>query len=121
MKHTDFQSLVKEIKQKEYNELYKAIEAHGGHYSWWDEISEDFIEGVEHPIVAVNVNSIFPNPTDVEIRSVSIKHNELVIVGEDKEFGDLVDFLPSDVFAGHLSYVIDLIESTELVDDVAIK
>lgn len=121
MKHSDFRSLINEIKQKEYNELYKAIEAHGGSYSWWNEIDECFIEEVEHPIIAVNVNSMFPNPIDVEIRRVFIERGCLVIVGEDKEYGDLVHFLPGDVFAGHLSYVIDLIEQTETVDDVTIK
>lgn len=117
MKHTDFRSLVHDIKRKEQQELCRALEAHGGSYSWWNAEEEGFVED-EHPIIAVNVNSMFPNPTDIEIRSVSVDNGHLIFVGEDKESGELVDFQAGDVFAGHLGYIIDLIPDSEWVDDV---
>lgn len=119
MKHTDFRSLVHDIKRKEQQELCRALEAHGGSYSWWNSEEDCFVED-DHPIIAVNVNGMFSNPTDVEIRSVSIDNGHLIFVGEDKESGELVDFQAWDVFTGHLSYIIDLIPETELVDDVTI-
>ncbi len=118
MKHTDFRSLVHDIKRKEQQELCRALEAHGGNYSWWDTKEECFVED-EHPIIAVNVNSMFPNPTDVEIRSVSVNNGFLTFVGEDKESGELVSFQPGDVFAGHLSHIIDLIPETKETGDVS--
>lgn len=118
MKHTDFYALVRDIKRKEQQELCRALEAHGGSYSWWNAEKECFKEDEEYPIIAVNVNGIFPNPTDVEIRSVSVDRGFLTFVGEDKENGDLVDFQAWDVFAGHLGYIIDLIPDVDGVDDV---
>lgn len=118
MKHTDFYARVQEIKRKEQQELCRALEAHGGSYSWWNTEEECFKEDEEHPIIAVNVNGIFPNPTDIEIRAVSVDNGFLSFVGEDKENGDLVDFQAWDVFAGHLGYVIDLIPNVNGIDDV---
>lgn len=117
MKHTDFCSLVHDIKCKEQQELCRALEAHGGSYSWWNTEEECFVED-EHPIIAVNVDSMFPNPIDVKIRSVSIDNGHLILIGEDKESGELVDFQAWDVFAGHLGYIIGLIPDSEWVNDV---
>ena len=36
MKHTDFCALARDIKRKEQEELRRALEAHGGSYSWWN-------------------------------------------------------------------------------------
>ena len=120
MKHTDFRSLVHDIKRKEQQELCRALEAHGGSYSWWNTEKEGFVED-EHPIIAVNVNSMFPNPTDVEIRSVSVNNGFLTFVGEDKESGELVDFQAGDVFAGHLGFIIDLIPDADEINDVTMQ
>lgn len=117
MKHTDFRSLVQDIKRKEQQELCRALEAHGGSYSWWNTEEEGFVED-EHPIIAVNVNGMFPNPTDIEIRSVSVDNGHLIFVGEDKESGELVDFQAWDVFAGHLGFIIDLIPDADEINDV---
>lgn len=121
MKHTDFRSLVHDVKRKEQQELCRALEAHGGSYSWWNTEEECFKEDEEHPIIAVNVNGIFPNPTDIEIRAVSVDNGFLSFVGEDKENGDLVDFQAWDVFAGHLGFIIDLLPETDNVQDVTSK
>ena len=112
MKHTDFYSLVEKIKQQEYDELMAAVKAHGGCYKW-DEDSEK-------PIIAVNVDSCCPNPTDIEVCSVSIIDGMLKIDGVDKTEGYPVEFQAGDVFAGHLSYIIDYLSEINDVDDVSV-
>lgn len=61
MKHTDFNSLIKKIKEQERQELIKAVIAHGGYYNWEDE--------EEKPIIAVNIK-YWENPIDVYITHV---------------------------------------------------
>lgn len=119
MKHTDFYSKVEEIKRQEQRELIEALKAHGGSYSWYNEETKEFAD--EYPCIAVNVDGTFPNPTDVIIHSVSIYNNSLHFVGTDKDYGNSVDFEADDVFAGHLSYIIDLIPETNTVDDVTTR
>mgnify|MGYP003269774336 CR=1 FL=1 len=67
----------------------------------------------EYPIIAVNMDSISLNPTDVEIYEVQIVNNVLKIKGRDKESREVVEFEPNDVFAGHLSYIIDYLPGDE--------
>ena len=120
MKHTDFYNKVEEIKRQEQRELIEALKAHGGSYSWYNEDIQEFES--EYPCVAVNLNAINPNPTDVDIRSISInKHDDLCFKGEDKEWGNEVRFCADDVFAGHIAYIIDLIPETDAVNDVTLK
>ena len=120
MKHTDFYNKVKEIKRQEQRELKEALKAHGGRYSWYNEDYEEFVE--EYPCIAVNANTAFPNPTDIDIRAVSVdKDGKLWFEGEDKEWGNEVNFCADDVFAGHLGYIIDLIPETDAVNDVTSK
>lgn len=121
MKHTDFYLEIQKIKKQEQEELVEALKAHGGSYSWYNEETKEFAD--EYPCIAVNVDGTFPNPTDVIIHSVSIDHREhLLFVGEDKKDSwYLVDFEADDVFAGHLSYIIDLIPETNTVDDVTTR
>lgn len=118
MKHTDFYTLVQDIKRKEQEELCKALEAHGGSYSWVNS-EGDYI--TDYPIIAVNVDGICPNPTDVNIHSVYVDNGCLNFVGEDKESGEPIDFKACNVFAGHLSYIIDYIPETDTVKDVTIE
>lgn len=119
MKHTNFRWEIQAMKRHEVAELKLAIKAHGGSYSWWDE-ENGFQDDEDHPIIAVNVTGMFPNPTDVEIRRVEIVNDTLMLVGEDKETGCSVDFTADDIFVGHIGYIIDLIPVTEAVDDVTI-
>lgn len=121
MKHTDWYEQIQTIKRQEQQELIAALRAHGGSYSWYNEETKEFAD--EYPCIAVNVDGTFPNPTDVNIRSVSIDQREhLLFVGEDKEDSwYLVDFEADDVFAGHLSYIIDLIPATDSVNDVTTR
>lgn len=111
MKHTDFYSKIQAIKEQELIELKKAVKAHGGSYKWDDDNSR--------PIIAVNINNCCPNPQDVEIIKVAIVNNVLKIWGEDKEYGYPVDFNVHDVFAGHLSYIIESIPSIGETTDVS--
>jgi hypothetical protein len=109
MKHTNFAKQIIEIKNQEYKELFKAVEAHGNYYEW------DFDRN-EHPIIAVNTR--IPDPMDMEIEKVYIEDGFLYMEGVDKEWGNRIDFEVSDVFAGHLGYVIDCIPETDTVKDV---
>ena len=113
MKHTNFYELVENIKQQEYNELMTAVKAHGGSYKWDDDD--------ERPIIAVNANSCFPNPNDIEVCAISIVDGILKIDGVDKSEGYPIEFQTKDVFAGHLSYIIDYLPAIGRMDDVSSK
>lgn len=113
MKHTDFYKLTKEIKLQEQSELKAALKHLGGSYEW--DIND---EDVEHPIIAVNVDGTHPNPTDVEIYKVQVVNDTLEIKGVEKEWGGEIEFEPNDVFAGHLSYIIDYLPGDEDVSQV---
>lgn len=113
MKHTDFYKLTQEIKLQEQRELKAAIKSLGGSYEW--DIDDD---DVERPIIAVNVDGTFPNPADVEIYKVQVVNDTLEIRGITKEGGDEVYFEPNDVFAGHLSYIIDYLPGDKSVSQV---
>lgn len=110
MKHTDFYSIIKKIKEQERRELINAVIAHGGSYNWEDE--------GEKPIIAVNIK-YWENPTDVYITHVYIIDGNLRIYGEDKESGVPIEIDPSDVFAGHISYIIDMIPETKSTKEVS--
>lgn len=101
MRHTDFFTLVQEIKRREYQELWDAINIHGGSYKF------DLTKDGCFPIIAVNVDSIMPHPCDVRISGVFIRNGELYISGVDNEFGNPVEIIPQCAFAGHLSSIID--------------
>lgn len=114
MKHTDFLAQTRAIKAQEYKELHTAVQAHGGLYEW------DLPEG-NYPIIAVNVESIAPEPMDIDIYKVSIENGILKIYGTDKEYGNDISFKPEDVFTGHLSFIIDYIPPNDSVDDVTCR
>lgn len=111
MEHTDFYALTRRIKQIEYNELRDAIVAHGGSYEW-------NMEAGDYPIIAVNVDSICPNPMDINVTKVYVKNDNVFIEGEGKEYGEHVDFSCEDVFTGHLSYILDLLPETDKIKSV---
>ena len=113
--YSNFQSMIDGIKKQEYLEVKLAVEAHDGYYCW-DVTTDDGC-----PIIAVNVNGFAPNPMDVCISKVAIVNDELVIEGVDKEYGNPVNFKPEDVFAGHLSFIIDYLPATESVTNVSQK
>lgn len=104
MKHTDFYKLIEEIKLQEQCELKAAIKSVGGCYIW------DIYDGeAEYPIIAVNMDSISLNPTDVEIYEVQIVNNVLKIKGRDKESREVVEFEPNDVFEKEGQVFCDMI------------
>lgn len=112
MKHSDFYQKTKAIKEQEYAELYTAIKAHGNCYRW------DLSAETDYPIIAVNVDGIFPNPADICVYKVSIENHALRIYGVDKEYGHEVDIKPEYAFAGHPSFIIDHIIPTNEVEAV---
>lgn len=114
MKHSDYQAKVNELKALEYEELRRAIEAHGGSYEW------DSKSGGSYPIIAINSNKSEPEPQDIEITKVAIVEGCLKISGVDNKYGEPVKFDAGDVFAGHLSFIIDYLPATDEVSDVSI-
>lgn len=114
MKHSDYQAKVNELKALEHEELKRAIEAHGGSYEW------DSENGGSYPIIAINSNKSEPEPQDIEITKVSIVDGQLKISGVDNKYGEPIKFDTDDIFAGHLSFIIDYIPATNEVSDVSI-
>lgn len=110
MKHTDFHSIIRKIKEQERQELINAVIAHGGFYNWEDE--------EEKPIIAANAK-YWESPIDVYITHVYIIDGSLRIYGEDKESGTPVEIDSYDAFAGHISYIIDMIPETESIKEVS--
>ena len=100
MQHTDFFARIRAIKTEEYKELQAAVELHGGIYEW-------DLRNPEHPVIAVNLNGIIPAPADVRIYKVYIRKGMLKLCGVEKEYGEEARFQPEEVFAGHLSTIID--------------
>lgn len=115
MNHTDFYKLNQRIKKQEYDELFLAVQAHGGCYQWAGGDDD------EKPLIAVNPNSISPDPIDVFINKVEIVNGFLEIYGRDKNNDNEVDFGPEDVFTEGLGYIIDCISETDKVSDVTIS
>lgn len=113
MKHTDYQAKVNELKALEREELKRAIEAHGGSYEW------DSENGGSYPIIAINSNKSEPEPQDIEVTRVTIVDGQLKISGVDNKYGEPVKFDTDDIFAGHLSFIIDYISVTDEVSDVS--
>lgn len=112
MKHSDYEAKVNDLKALEYKELRRAIEAHGGSYQW------DSENGGSYPIIAINQNKSEPEPQDVEITKVAIVEGCLKISGVDNKYGEPVVFEVDDIFAGHLSFIIDYIPATDEVSNV---
>lgn len=117
MKHTDFYNVLESIKRQEQKELWKALKAHNGKYSWYK--NGKYSE--QYPIIAVNFDGAFPSPIDVKLRSISIVENHILFIGEDKEACEPVSFLADDIFAGQIGYILDLIEETDTVKDVGLS
>lgn len=109
MEHTDFFKKVRAIKAEEIKELCAAIKLHGGTYEW-------DIDNEEHPIIAVNLDGIIPSPADVRICKMQITNGILKLYGIEKEFGNEVKFQPDEAFAGHLSSIIDYMESPQNIN-----
>lgn len=117
MIHTDFYEMLRDIKRKEQAELRAALEAHGGIYAWWND-DEGWIDDTDgYPMIAVNLNHICPGPVDAIIRSVSIVDGRLCFDAVDHD-DNVLEFTADDVFAGHLSFIIDYIPATDEVQSV---
>ena len=114
MKHTDYQTKINEIKALECEELKLAIEAHGGCYEWGGENIGNA------PIIAINSNKSEPEPQDIEVTKVAILDGQLKISGVDNKYREPVKFDVDDIFAGHLSFIIDYIPATDEISDVSI-
>ena len=115
MKHSNFYTLIQAIQNKEASELRAAVIAHGGKYIF-DHDSDDY------PIIAANPNSCNPNPIDVEVTEVVADSSGYIRVsGIEKMDRYNIDLNPSEIFAGHLSFIIDYIPETDTVKDVTDK
>lgn len=115
MKHTDYQMKVNEVKHLEYQELSRALEAHGGTYEWNIEV------GSSYPTIAINADNINPKPQDIKIMKASIVNGHLELIGLDMCDDAPVECTANDVFAGHLSYITDNIPATAEISDVSLS
>lgn len=117
MKCTDAWLFERALKLHMVDELRKAIEAHGGSYSWYSEEDGDFIE--DCPIVMCNRDS--GGPTDVNVRKVWLDESGyMYIEAEETEWGDDVDVSFDDIVAFHIAYIIERIPATDKVGDVTL-
>ena len=114
MKHTNFNAKANEVKYQEQEELQRAVTAHGGIYEWNTEKDSSL------PVIAINADKSYPQPQDVQINKVAIANNHLKIYGVAIEDNSPVKFTVDDVFAGHLSFVIDNIPETKEISDVSL-
>jgi hypothetical protein len=116
MKHTNFYEKIECIKQQEIAELTKALNAHGGKFQW--PMGDDGDDDVVRPVIAINPDGQCPDPTDVEVISVCVNSGRLELTGIEKNNGYEIPFTPEEVFAGHLSFIINYIPETEDIKDV---
>lgn len=107
MKHTDFWPEIQDIKRRELNELLECLKQYDGSYSW---LNGDGGLMDDSPIIAVNYGGCCPNPIDVCVEWVEAHQGGVEIHGVEKEYGTEVICTNEDVFAGHLSAIIDYIE-----------
>lgn len=114
MKHTNFNAKANEVKYQEQEELQRAVTAHGGIYEWNTEKDNSL------PVIAINADTSYPKPQDVKVNKVAITNNHLEISGVAIEDNYPVKFTVDDVFAGHLSFVIDYIPETKEISDVSL-
>lgn len=115
MKHTDFYSLYQEIQKREYAELAEAVKAHGGSFSFIDELDEDDL-----PVVMASRYED-DGYSDYIVTEVKLGSKYINIFGYKKygyeEDTDVLEFVAN----GHLEYIIDAIPETEEVQDVTLK
>lgn len=112
MKSTDTWHVIQDIKRREKDELVRAIKAHGGSYSWYDDEKDEWLDDEERGpmVVAYTSYSTTGKPTDVVIRSVWLdKNGMLMIDAEESEYGNVVDVEWSDIFVGRIPYITEAI------------
>lgn len=114
MKHSNYQVKINKVKHLEYEELKRAVVAHGGSYEW------DLKGNNGYPIIAINANKSHPEPQDVKIKRVAIVDGYLKICGVDMNENLPVYFTTDDIFTGHLSFVTDYIPATDEISDVSL-
>jgi hypothetical protein len=113
IQHSDYYKIIDAIRKMEVTEVMKALEAHGGTYSW------DY-ESEPCPIVSANLaQTLHQNPVEVEITKACEKDGELFLEGVNKEWGYSIDIHWSEVIIGHLSSIISHIPATPEVFSVA--
>lgn len=112
MKHTNCQAIINEVKALEYEELKRAVEAHGGSYDWT-------IHDGCSPVIAINPECSEQEPVDIDVTKVVLRNGSLEISGVDNTNGEPIDFDIDDIFAGHLSIITDYIPETNVVSDVS--
>ncbi len=114
MKHTNCQAIISEVKALEYEELKRAVEAHGGSYDWT-------IHDGCSPVIAINPECSEPEPVDIDVTKVVLRNGSLEISGVDNTNGEPIDFNIDDIFAGHLSIITDYIPETYTISDVSLS
>jgi len=116
MKCTDSWQLGKQLRNGMMEELVKAVQAHGGSYSWYNEETEEFSD--DAPVVMCNHR--YAGPVDVKIRRIYIdKWGCLNIEAVDDENGGDIKISLDDIAPHHMSFIIEAIPVTSEVKDVS--
>ena len=115
MKHTDFDTIYKDLKKNEMAELVEAVKAHHGKLVF--KTGEENWLDWNAPVIIVNLDT---GPVDVVITEVSIAHGRPVIKGFDKEdvTTSVVEVDSADILPGQVSFIIDEIPETKKVKTV---
>ncbi len=116
MKHTDFYSILENIKNQEIQELTAAVKAHGGKVTFQYDMETDD----DPPILIFN-----PEGTvEVVVGTVIVEDDRLRVFGNDKNdcyADEQEEFFIEDALPGQLSFIIDAIPETDNVKDVTIR
>ena len=95
-----------EIKQREISELKEKLKLFGGEAHFGPDYTGQGATGKDSPFVLCNFDY---GPVDMKIMAVSMKDDELEVLGYDKEAGQYVNINLSDIAYGHISFISDAI------------
>ncbi len=100
------QAMVEDVKSREKHELIDAMMKHGKKVADGFEVR---FEGEDRPVIAGYVGE---DPCDIVVSRVLLMHNGYVYLdGYEKNNAlyNYADIEPSEIFAGHLSYVTEAV------------
>lgn len=123
MKHSDFYSQFKEIRNNIRKELIAALQAHDGSYTWGtvDENGDVEEPDTDNSPIVLATPRRYDGPVDVYIARISYDDDGFNIVAYEKEWLDDVYIDIEDIEPTHLHYIIDYIPETPEVSDVSIN
>lgn len=108
MKHSNLYKIYQALRQCEIQELKRALEAHGGSYTWTDKN--------DCPIVTYNPES----PFDIRIEKIWVDKYNIYFNGQHIDTNDVYkNCCIEDVEYSHIDFILSEIPETEDVSDVS--